>query len=552
MSFVRVSRDDPSLFTHYARIENIKGIKGGKNIEVLPYVLGYQNGQRTDLNNSNSEFKNNPLKGELGINVKYGITSNLTADFTYNPDFSQIESDAARIDVNSTFALFYNEKRPFFLEGSNIFTTPMRVVYTRSINNPLYALKLSGKIGNWELGLISGLDKKSPFIIPLEERSIYLPTEKESFGNLFRLKRNMGNESYLGFIITDREIIKDKNKPFGFDGYNRVAGLDGRFKFLGNYYLTFQLLRTMTREPNDTTLLNDPTTFDNGKHTVTFDGEYLNGYANSISINRSARHWNFTIDYSDVSPGVRGDLGFNSNVNYRTLSTYQGYTFYPETKILNRFEPSFFGYIRHDIDGRLKEEVLEPQINLNFAKQMYLYIGLLLVNNEEFGGIYHKGARRGHINFQSNTFKEFTGGFFISAGKSIVRVEDPSFVGWALNFAIWNTIKPVSNFVIENNYTYYELDRSYKGEKIFAGYILRTKTTYQISKSLSMRLVFQYDTFSKNFEIDPLISYKLNPFTIFYLGSTHNFSDLPELNGKTKYVEASRQIFLKLQYLWRI
>ena len=240
-SWAPINRNDPTLFTHHAILKGIKNVSNGKNLEVMPYVVGSQSGNISDLNNANSEFKNDDIKGRFGFNVKYGITSNLTTDFAYNPDFSQVESDASQIDVNTTFALFFTEKRPFFLEGNSIFNTPVNVVYTRSINKPLFAAKTSGRIGAFDLGYILAYDENSPFIVPFEEKSNYISTNKKSFSNIIRLKRNFSNESYVGLIFTDREIRKDNDRLFDIDGFNRVFGIDGNIVMFNNYNLTFQL-----------------------------------------------------------------------------------------------------------------------------------------------------------------------------------------------------------------------------------------------------------------------------------------------------------------------
>ena len=173
------------------------------------------------------------------------------------------------------------------------------------------------------------------------------------------------------------------------------------------------------------------------------------------------------------------------------------------------------------------------------------------MNNEDFGGVYNKDANRAYINLNVNTLENLSGGLYYELGKYIVRQDNP-YVGYGFRFETWNTIKSFDRLTLENSYIYYELSKSYKGEKLYTGYILRNKSTFQFNKNMFLRFIFQYDAFNKAFEIDPLFSYKLNPFTIFYIGSTHNFSELNNLSGITKYVQTERQIFLKLQYLWRM
>ena len=338
-----ISRDDPTLYSHSPKMYGINDIKGGNNLEILPFAVGSQRGSISDYSNADSKFDNEKVKGQFGLNVKYGITSNLTSDLAINPDFSQVESDAAQVDVNNKFALYYTEKRPFFIEGNDIFKSPMNIVYTRSINNPLFAFKLSGKIGRTDVGYTVAYDQKTPFIIPFQEGSDFIVTDRTSTSNILRLKQAIGNnDSYVGLILTDREVNKDNNKAFDVDGYNRVFGFDGNFRFLENYSVTFQSVRLFTREINDTNYKNT-SMFNNGKYTAALDGEYFAGFSNYLSLNRSARHWNFQLSYNDASPDTRRDNGYNSNNDFRTIQTNQYYDFYPEGKIIKRVEPSFTG-----------------------------------------------------------------------------------------------------------------------------------------------------------------------------------------------------------------
>jgi len=547
-----ISRDDPTLYTHSPKMLGIKNIKGGNNLEVLPFVVGSQKGSLSDFNNSESGIHNDAVKGQFGLNVKYGITSNLTSDLAINPDFSQVESDAAQVDVNNSFALYYSEKRPFFIEGNDIFKSPMNIVYTRSINNPLFAFKLSGKIGRTDVGYTVAYDQKTPFIIPFQEHSDFIATDRTSTSNILRVKQAIGNnDSYVGLILTDREVNKDNNKVFDVDGYNRVFGFDGNFRFLENYSVTFQSVRLFTREINDTNYKNTDF-FSDGKYTAALDGEYFAGFSNYLSLNRSARHWNFQFTYNDASPVARRDNGFNSNNDYRTVQTNQYYDFYPEGKIIKRVEPSLFGYMRYDYDGRIREQFAQANLWFRLPLQISTNFGFFLANNEMFGGIFHEGVRRANFSLNFSTFDWLRGNLYIASGKSIVRSDNP-YVGYVNDYELSGTIKPIDKITLENSYVYYELLKSFGGEKIYAGYIFRNKTNVQVTKNLSARLIFQYDTFSGNFNFSPLISYKINPFTIFYIGSTYDYNDVVSTpNDVYKKVLTDRQYFMKLQYLWRL
>ena len=555
--WVPISQDDPSLFTNSAKLKGMENIRGGNNVEILPYLLGSRAYYLADDDDPNSDFLSDPVKGEIGMSLKYGITSNLTADVTVNPDFSQVESDAGRIDVNTSFALFYPEKRPFFLEGKSIFNTPINVVYTRAINDPLFATKLTGKVGNFDIGYMLAYDEQTPFIVPMEESSTFLSSDRKSLSNLIRIKHSLEDDSYIGFIYTDREVKDTSKNFFKVDGYNRVYGFDGKYRFLDNYSISFQLMGFSSREVNDTTLYSreesDYETFDNGKYTAAFDGESFTGFGGIATLRRSAKHWSFIAEYFNQSPVARRDNGFISSNNFRDFFIYNEYTFYPDNNIFKRIEPELVFFLRHNYDGKLREVYMQPELYVEFNNQIHLSAGYTLINNEQFGGVYHKNVNRGYININSNTFSFLRGGFFLGAGKYIVRFEEPSFVGYGFDFELWSTFKPIDRLVMENSYYYSQLAKSdYGGEMLYAGYLLRNKTTYQFSKNFFARLILEYNSFSNQFNIDPLLSFKLNPFSIFYVGSTHRISEMKDGPGRNRLVESERQIFLKFQYLWRM
>jgi len=549
-SLAAISRDDPTLFTNAIKIEGVKNIKGGKNIEFLPYAISTQSGAISDNTNSDSKFENEKVKGDFGFNAKYGITSNITADISYNPDFSQVESDAGIITANNTYAFSYNEKRPFFLEGANIFNSVLFVVYTRAINNPLYAVKLTGKIGKTEFGYLNAYDKQTPFIVPFAESSDFLLTNRKSLSNIFRIKHTLKDESFVGFIFTDRQVNKDGDKFLNVDGYNRTFGIDGKLKFLDNYILDFQFMKYITKEINYPDYENS-NTFDNGKFTSALDGEQYSGYQNYALLTRSARSWNYNISYRDISPTARRDNGYLSNNDFREIATWQGYLFYPDSKVFLRVQPQFSGYVRSYYDGRPREQFFRPEIWMQLNNQISIDMYFNAIDNEHFNGVFNEGVRRGTIYVNINTINLISLSGYIELGRYIIRNDNPT-VGYGMTISLSSTFKPVSNILMQNNYDYFELENNYKGEKIYAGYIYRNTTSYNITKDITFRLIAEYNSFSGSFNLNPLGSYKPNPFTIFYFGFTHQYNDIDTPNGYPKYVLTNRQFFLKFQYLFRI
>lgn len=549
-----VSRDDPNFMGQSGFLKGIKNIKRGTDIQILPYILGTQNSSLEDQYDPDSDFKYNGLDGAIGISAKYGISSTLTLDGTINPDFSQVEADAPQININSPFALFYPEKRPFFLEGLDNFSTPINVAYTRAINNPIAAVKLTGKAKKLNIGFITAYDEDTPFIVPLTFRSFFLSSNKNSVSNILRVKYDAGGEDYIGAIISDREESPDSSNAFGFTGYNRNFGLDGKLNFASNYYLTFQILQNNTKEINDTNFYYNTLKyyrFDNNKYTALYDGESYNGTNFYASFNRNARGWSFYTEYFYQPSTVRRDNGFIQRNDFQQWFMQQEYNFYPQNFIFRRIDPELNFQLRYDINGKLMQEFFEINIVTDWTNGIWSAIGYLPVNNQLYDGIYHYNVNQWHINMEaSNLSKILTGGFYYEGGNYVVTFENPSYVGFGHNLDIYATLKPFDRFRNDINYSYSELAKSPGGEKLYTGYVLSDKLTYQFNKKFFLRVLVQYDLFSRIFNIDPLLSYKWNPYTILFVGASQNINELTNNEGFSNYVETDRQLFLKFQYLW--
>ncbi len=141
-----------------------------------------------------------------------------------------------------------------------------------------------------------------------------------------------------------------------------------------------------------------------------------------------------------------------------------------------------------------------------------------------------------------------SGGFEMATGRTIARRLETPVLGRGATYALWGEVKPVNRLVIAPEVRWSKLDYP-DGRDVFEGYIARTRVNYQFTRELFMRLVLQYDHFDQAYDVEPLLSYVINPFTVFYLGSTHAYS---EFNDDSEMTETARQFFLKLQYLFRV
>ena len=541
-SWSTVSRDNPCFPCQFGTMTGIENVKPGGSLELLPSVVGFQSGS---LREQDSRFVNQKVDGAASVGLQYAFTPSLVAEATYNPDFSQVESDAAQIDVNTSFALFYPERRPFFQEGSDLFDTFYNAFYTRSINDPVVAAKLTGRLNRTSLAYVGARDEHSPLILPFEERSAILQTGR-STSNILRARRTFGEDSYIGGMLTDRRLEGG--------GAGTLYGADGVFRFKKNYRFEWQAVFSHTKEPNNANLTagisQRQTHFDNGKYTTAFDGESFKGNAVYASFEREAKHWNFDFDYWASSPTFRADNGFVTRNNDRRTSVWTTYNFYPNTKIFDRINPALMAGRFWNHSGVRKDDWIRPRLNLQFKKQTYVFLGSVF-STELYRNIEFRGIRRIELNVNSNFSKPVELGLWFSYGRSIARNLATPVLGRGFDFQTWSTLKPLQRLIIQPEFSYSELNHP-NGAEIFSGYILRNRVNYQFTRELFLRMIVQYNNFDKGLSLEPLLSYKLNPFTIFYLGATQQYLDLDPETGARDFTQTSRQFFMKFQYLVRI
>jgi hypothetical protein len=223
-------------------VTGFNGLKRGGNFEIKPFMTGGV--QRDDL--AEDEL------GEVGIDIKANITSTLTADFTYNTDFAQVETDQEQINL-TRFSLFFPEKRDFFLEGAETFAfgqsrggifrplaSPIQLFHSRTIGisegNAIPVIggaRLNGKVGDYTLGLVSIQTEKTNIV---DEED-----EPETNFSAFRLKRNIFSRSTVGIMLLNKEEIDG--------GFNRSVGFDSNFNI--NEKLSFYFVGAGTYSPDN-------------------------------------------------------------------------------------------------------------------------------------------------------------------------------------------------------------------------------------------------------------------------------------------------------------
>ena len=552
-SWAAYDRNDQCWPCQWGTVSGISNVKPGKGLEILPTYVAIQSGSKSDLSVPDSKFENDNIDGELSLGGKYTLSSNFTLEAAYNPDFSQIEADADQIDVNTTIALYFPERRPFFQEGSDIFLTLFNSFYTRMVNDPQFAAKLTGRTDGLSIGFMSAVDENTPYIIPLEESSLLSPSGAgRSYVNVLRAVKSVGENSRLGFIVSDRR--------FENDGYGTILAVDGDIRLSGNYSIAGQVIASYTREPDDEALteewiqrtgvdLND-TYFDNGKYTAAFDGESFSGQAMITQLRRRARHWTFTIDYNHVAPAYRTETGYDPWINYHNLSLYTQYRFYLNNSLLEQITPQLYVDRRWGFDDvtRWRNFNVALDVDFKFAQTgLYLFYGR---GFQSWSGKDYENLWTLSLNLNSRFTNQL--GVGLSLGRALNAARWAQVRGRETTFDASLSIKPFDRLIIEPNFNFARSVNNNTNEELYDGFITRTRFRYQANRELSLRLVVQYNDFYETMDIDPLLSYRISPFSIFYIGTTHDYGNLePNQNAPSRWRLTSRQFFMKLQYLFQ-
>ncbi len=550
-------RNDPCWICQWGTMTGIKDVKPSTNIDILPNIIAYQSGSRSE---PLDKLDNSDPDAELSLNVRYGLSSNSSVELTVNPDFSQVESDAAQIDVNSTYGLYYSERRPFFQEGSDLFRTTINAVYTRSINDPQLATKFTGQFGRTSVAYLLARDEHTPLVIPLDERSVQRVLDK-SISNIVRVRQTFGRNSSVGMTFTDRRVDDfslDGDKHSG--GSGTVYGVDGRVRFAQNYRLEWQVLGSYVTEPNAPDLIDTTEAdgigqvyIDDDGHTVALDGESLSGFAARARLRRDTRYVSLSADYHDFSPTFRTDNGFTTRNAYRQGNVNGSVSFQPNRQWLLEWQMEFNAGRVWEYSGHFRDEWFCPQVQFDFRSQTQIVLDMVF-SRERYRGVLIEGIRRTEIEIASRPSEMISGGFWIEFGRSIYRTvpvlaDGVELVGHA-------TFKPLQRLIISPVVSYAKMTSREDGSTYFEGHIWRTRFDYQFTRRLFARLVMQYDNFDDYFSVEPLLTYRVNPFTVFYLGSSNGYEyyDRNDYAGlsDSQWILSERHFFAKFQYLFRI
>jgi hypothetical protein len=511
-----VTRAIAGFVRQMGTLDGLTSLSTSRNLELLPTFTAIRVGS---LNTDSGSFVQDDVHPEAGLNVKYGVTSDLVADFTFNPDFSQIESDQPQIEVNQRFPLFYSELRPFFVEGQEVFDTrgEVNLVHTRTIIDPRYGGKITGRLGPTSVGVLVANDE-APGKVEDQTDPAFDQSAQLLIG---RLRYDLTPGSYVGGLLTDREFL---------DGYSRTGAVDGRFRLGQTDELEFRVARSWRR-------LEDAS----DRVGATYD----------VGFSHNGRNLDYNLRHMSVEPEFGTATGFVRRTDTRRTRGQAGYRFWPESWIIN-WGPDLVYERNYNFDGVLEDEGGGLRTEVQFARNIRFAVGADRYM-ERYGGIdFWKWNRQAFGQVGTSRRISFGGGF--NWGDQI-RFGDAPFLGRSRGGRMFVNVLPFSRLRSNLNINYSRLVDSRDGSEVFSVKILRSQTTYQFTQRLLLRSILEYNTLDTTFDANFLVTYRVNAGTVFFVGYDDHYQQGSRLNDALFPTDAFRQInrafFMKLSYLFR-
>ena len=587
-----------------ASLLGLEGISPGHSIEMIPYGLmrGFRALDTRDP--TNPYFQHAVAQGQTGVDAKFVIQDHFVVDMTVNPDFSQIESEDPQITVNQRYAVYFPEKRPFFLENEDFFRTPLDLFFTRSIGDPSAGIRLTGKDGPYSVGLMAADDRSPGLAVP--DYSPY--SGMRSYFTIARVSRDIFRQSSVGALYTDWECPTTGE-------YNRVGGVDTHLKFNPNWTLDGQAVATSSYLDLNCEANLYP--FSSGNKG---NNDYYAGPAERLELRRDGLHFSYDGAYNDLTPGVVSIPGFINRVDIRETTHAVDYRFRPKTGWIVDWGPSVT--VRYDFDHtglRLDTDynpyfsiqgrgqtvfIVRPyeEFHERLRPQDFCFYGYALYCPPTTLGNQDYHEHTSGASFQTGYLKKvtLTAGYYWGQGVNfealppaplaIPTLYNHPFLGREDTAQAGLTFRPIKPLKIENTYLFERLrtnsDAYFFEQTQFPGsshgilnnHILRSKWNWQFTPQLSMRLILQYNSVlagtpgvgslytylptQKEFNTDFLITYLLHPGTAIYIGynsDLQNLNVIPQTptspgyvtNTAKGYINDSRQFFVKVSYLFR-
>lgn len=525
------------------------------NIQINPYGLVHRIRQLDTNDPMNPYFSNRNLQGTGGGDIKAVVKDTVVLDGTINPDFSQVESDQPQFRVNQRYALFYPELRPFFLENSSYFDTPITLLYTRTVQNPEFGARATGKIQHTNIGFLA-IDDRGPgiFVAPTDPLR-----GKRAITAVARVSQDVGKFSSVGASYAQRTL---------FGSANRVGGLDFNARLDQHWTLQGMMVESSTTH---------------------LDGTHTAGPATRLGLTRSGHSFFFNQRYRDFSSGYEADAGFVTVPSVRQSSTNIGYTWYPQhhfvqsygvqsngTVAFNRTGQRVFRYTEFDFVVTLpRNGLIVPYAGANsdsLGPRDFPTLPFRRNFTENYGGILFKAAPIPQLTLNLNVNHGATVNYNPVGNAAPTLLSEDTVKAYV-------TLQPIGALTIDNTYLLDRTTQANGGPGAFESQTLRTKINYQFTRALSARAIVEYDSIGRNPLVSSLnrtkqvgtqvlLTWLPHPGTAIYVGYNNDLQNLdrtlcnrtvsgmcdrnnPGVPRSSQYLNDGRDLFIKASYLLR-
>lgn len=528
----KIDRDIATELRQYLKIEGFEGATPGRNIEINPTITASRKDAR--VGGITGDFAKQSSKADFGVTTTWGITPNMTFGFALNPDFSQVEADAAQLEINERFALYYSEKRPLFLESSDYFGGALNILHTRRIVDPSLALQFTGKEGRNTFGLILARDEATSMVFPGSQGSSSAFLDQESTAAAFSYRRDVGRNSAVSLMFTDRE---------SGDYYNRAVSIGTNWRLTASDSILFGIAGSQTRYTKDLA------------ETYQQPAESFTDYALRLEYSRQTRNWLLVAIYNDYGNNFRADLGYRPKVNYREFCGFGGYTLWGKPGDLYT-KMQFLGELfrTEEHAGSLLEQYVKGVYRFYGPMQSSLHAEIIKCE-EVYNGLSFKQWGRG-ISYSMRPSGSLYLRMYVDYSDGIDYVHARE--GKSFYFSPYADVNLGNHFKVSFSHTLSRM--TVEGGRLFLVNLPQTTMIYQFNTRAFFRAILQYRDIRQNpdlyaFPVNPvtrklftqlLFSYKLNPRTVLFVG----YSDNHLGTNAFSLTQTDRTFFIKLGYAW--
>jgi hypothetical protein len=536
LSLVPTDRDDPCLLCQIVDLTGFADVSPGHNLELTPTATAERVDRRQPL--AGGRLEEGDPEVEAGLSLRWGITPNLNLNATVNPDFSQVEADAAQLDVNTRFALFFPEKRPFFLEGADYFATPLRAVNTRAVADPSWGLKLTGKEGRNAVGAFIAEDEVTNLILPGNQVSGFTTLPGDSTTGVLRYRRDLGRSSTLGLLATGRQG----------EGYSsHLAGVDALVKLSDSKALELQMLESRTEYPEAVA-----TAF--GQPRRRFGGTALHArFAHSGS------DWAYFAGWQRLDPGFRADLGFIPRVDTETAEAgfkrivrrQAGGWF---TLLEGGLEASRTEFVGGERGGEASDEAVALVATWQGPLQSFASLRVAREREQFDGETYDQEVQSFAFSIQPSGDFGFSlsGDFGDTVDFENSRAAELLRLGPGANLRLGRHLELDLQYLVER--------LEVEGDRLYQAVLSQARLVYQLNVRTFARGIVQYFDIERRPELylrpveaaeetlltQLLFSYKLNPQTLLFVGYSDDYLG----SSTSDLTQADRTLFVKVSYAW--